>query len=446
MSKLGLYHSSTINAFVADKMNLLLGSDHTFRSIFDLMTRERDNLFLEDTDGYHVTSVTYAQFRSRCISAGRFFSSHFSSFSRDSLIGIHMDNSELWLEVFWGLLMAGFRPVLMNLRLSMEQLEDIIRTYGVSAVVSDGTMFSVQTLTKDRIPALLDGEDALPDTQWADEIALMTSGTSTHIKLCFYRGENIVYQIYDSSFIIRKCTAIKKHYHNHLKLLTFLPFYHVFGLMAVFMWFGFFSRSFVLLRDFSPDTILNTVRKLEVTHIFAVPLLWNTVYTSAMKTIRSKGEAVQAKFEKGMRIYEKLSTVPALANAFSKLAFKEVRSQIFGDSICFLITGGSSISHDTLAFFNAIGYHLADGYGMTEIGQELLAARRLVQYGIPYISINYSGWDSHKRHFESMKRPTGASTAPIQAIYSPKVPAIKALSMEKPSTSVRTLKGICSIS
>ena len=46
----------------------------------------------------------------------------------------------------------------------------------------------------------------------------------------------------------------------------------------------------------------------------------------------------------------------------------------------------------------------ANGTTYTEIGQQLLAARRLVEYGVPYISINYSGWDSHKRHFETMKQ------------------------------------------
>jgi len=55
-------------------------------------------------------------------------------------------------------------------------------------------------------------------------------------------------------------------------------------------------------------------------------------------------------------------------------------------------------------------------YGMSEIGQELLAARRLVEYGVPYISINYSGWDSHKRHFESMKRPTGEMDQAVSAL------------------------------
>lgn len=43
-------------------------------------------------------------------------------------------------------------------------------------------------------------------------------------------------------------------------------------------------------------------------------------------------------------------------------------------------------------------------YGRTEIGQSLLAARRLVEYGVPYITVNIPGWDSHKRHFETMKR------------------------------------------
>jgi len=55
-------------------------------------------------------------------------------------------------------------------------------------------------------------------------------------------------------------------------------------------------------------------------------------------------------------------------------------------------------------------------YGMTEIGQELLCARRLAEYGIPYISINYSGWDSHKRHFETMKRPSSEMDQAVSAL------------------------------
>ena len=58
---------------------------------------------------------------------------------------------------------------------------------------------------------------------------------------------------------------------------------------------------------------------------------------------------------------------------------------------------------------------LRDEYGRTEIGQSLLAARRLVEYGVPYITVNSSGWDSHKRHFETMKRRSNETDKAVAA-------------------------------
>ena len=54
-------------------------------------------------------------------------------------------------------------------------------------------------------------------------------------------------------------------------------------------------------------------------------------------------------------------------------------------------------------------------YGRTEIGQTLLAARRLVAYGVPSITVNVPGWDSHKRHFETMKRKSGETDRAVAA-------------------------------
>jgi hypothetical protein len=45
-----------------------------------------------------------------------------------------------------------------------------------------------------------------------------------------------------------------------------------------------------------------------------------------------------------------------------------------------------------------------DKYGRTKFGQSCLVARRLVERGVPYVTINYPGWDTHKQHFEAMKR------------------------------------------
>lgn len=47
---------------------------------------------------------------------------------------------------------------------------------------------------------------------------------------------------------------------------------------------------------------------------------------------------------------------------------------------------------------------LRDRYGRNKFGQCCLMARRLVENGVPYVTINYSGWDTHKQHFETMRR------------------------------------------
>jgi len=47
---------------------------------------------------------------------------------------------------------------------------------------------------------------------------------------------------------------------------------------------------------------------------------------------------------------------------------------------------------------------LREQYGRNTFGQCCLVARRLVEHGVPYITINYKGWDTHKQHFQIMRR------------------------------------------
>jgi hypothetical protein len=47
---------------------------------------------------------------------------------------------------------------------------------------------------------------------------------------------------------------------------------------------------------------------------------------------------------------------------------------------------------------------LREHYGPSTFGQSCLMARRLVESGVPYVTINYNGWDTHKQHFQTMNR------------------------------------------
>ena len=48
---------------------------------------------------------------------------------------------------------------------------------------------------------------------------------------------------------------------------------------------------------------------------------------------------------------------------------------------------------------------LRNRYGRNTFGQECLAARRMVEAGVPYITISFpGGWDTHSNHFATMRR------------------------------------------
>jgi hypothetical protein len=64
-----------------------------------------------------------------------------------------------------------------------------------------------------------------------------------------------------------------------------------------------------------------------------------------------------------------------------------------------LILGNSGKVFD----LSAEDQKLRDKYGRNSFGQSCLLARRLVEAGVPYITINYPGWDTHKQNFETMR-------------------------------------------
>ncbi len=353
------------NAFVAAKLKRLEASPATFGTLFELMFSERGNVFYERNAGLVTESFTYGEVHDRILRRAAVLREKLSGLPQDTAVGLHLDNSLDFLELFWAILCAGFRPLLLNKRLETGLLLEALADAGAGAVISRSREFPLPAWSPEEI-----GTDASPlsGIPFGTELMVMSSGTSLHVKVCAYGAEEFFELIRDSARIIRKSRLIKKHYRGRLKHLAFLPFYHVFGLIAMILWFGFFSRTFVELPDLTPRTILTTIRRHEVTHIFAVPLFWETVYREALKTIRGRGEKTLRRFEKGMRIAAALEKIPPLGRLFSRIAFREVRENLFGESVLFMITGGSSVRPEVLAFFNRIGYPLANGYGMTEIG------------------------------------------------------------------------------
>ena len=395
---------SRVNDYVKDKLRRFESMEPGFASLFELMFSERDNVLYEVSEGYKIVRTTYGEAREAAVGKSGALSRLLADCPKGAAVGIYLENGPEWIETLWAVLRSGFRPLLMNMRLDDETLREALREAGAVAVISESREFGVRAIHALPAEAAEAGE-----ADFADELLVMSSGTSGGVKLCAYGAEEFRLQIRDSLDIILKCKAMKKLYNGNIKHLDFLPFYHIFGLTAVYVWFGFFGRTFVHLADLAPQTIVNTIRRHEVTHIFSVPLFWEKVHEQALRVIDGRGQ--RARFDRALALSLKISGVPLLGPLFRKLAFREVRDNLFGESISFMITGGSAIPRRTLEFFNGIGYRLANGYGMTETGitsVELSPSLRALcsgSVGRPMSSITYS------RGSDGGLLVSGASTA-----------------------------------
>ena len=371
LKNIGKYH--TIQQFIRYKLETLDSAEQSFKGLFPLMFSEADNIFFEKLDDGKIVKVTYGQAKQEVLRRQKAVRALLSEAQEDSAVGFYMQNSAEWLIDFWAILAAGFSPVLLTLRLEDGSLEDALKSSEAVAVISEGKRFSIRTITEEEIVAQTekmsaDGAEEDPGRPFGSHFYIMTSGTSSRGRLCAYSAPGVFEILRNSRKILIDNHFMQKHYKGELKHLCFLPFYHSFGMIAVYLWFGFYARTFVHLKDMKPETILETVRRHEVTHIFAVPLFWNKVYEAAVRAIRDQGEETAARFEKGMALMDRLADKPALSRFLSKKLFGEVREKLFGESIAFLISGGGNQRTDVLRFFNHIGYHMAEGYGMSEIG------------------------------------------------------------------------------
>ena len=370
----------------------LKNSSKDFKSIFEIMFRKSDNVLCESNDGFRIKKQTYGEIRNMInTAAGALYQKIGAS---GSYVALELDNSAEWIVAFWAILMSGNKPYLVNMRYPSSLSNSILKTLNIRYTVCDKKS-GLDTEAID-VSSLLNNADACPDDIFQNEIAFSSSATSMNEVVCFYSGEQVAEEILNFKSIIKQGPRITKHYKGSLKQLAFLPFYHVFGLFAVYFWFTFFGRTLVFLRDYSADTILKTCRRHEVTHIFAVPMLWHTIEKQVLSAVKEKGEKKQKKFTTGLKLMTKLQNVcPSLGAEIAKRMMSEVTDQLFGKSVMFCISGGSYLRESAIQMMNGIGYCLHNGYGMSEVGITSVELRKKPKYrnlnsiGKPFDSVEY---------------------------------------------------------
>lgn len=341
----------------------LKASARTMKDIYFYTFHHENRIMCEGHDGLRTYTYTYGQMEKKIRQTAAALYARIGA--THQYVALEMDNSVEWVTAFWAILMSGNKPYLVNLRYPQSLTENILKSLQVRYAICNGKS-QLHTEAID-IASLKDDAVPVPEDVFENGLAFSSSATSMNEVICFYTGAEISEQMLAYEDIFNWGPRIAKHYKGRLKQLAFLPFYHVFGLVAVFLWFTFFGRTLVFMRDYNPETILKTCRRHQVTHVFAVPMLWHTIEKKVWANAREQGR--EEKLRKALKFTTGLQNIcPNFGAWAAKTMLKSVTDKLFGRTIMFCISGGSSLRPSALELINGLGYSLHNGYGMSEIG------------------------------------------------------------------------------
>lgn len=341
--------------------------DLTFFNIFDGQRKYKNIAFETIKNKKHI-KLSFKKYTSLALQKAYSFDRQLRHFPNNTYIILKHSNSIEWCVSFWALLIAGYNPVLVDNRFTVEEVEYAIKQTNAMAIVTqDNKKYSVPSLKCE----LVEGEEyAIERDKMGKRIAFCTSGTTEMFKIFEYDEIAICTQLLSSKDLVDNGFGFTQGNRPKLvKNLGILPFNHIFGFVSLFMWYSALSGTIVFPEEATPECILETSRKLKVTHIFMVPAFWNRITQNLRKKL-DKGSDLEKKvvrnaLERGYDI-QRLGDYRTVAKAKANAKF--VLRSVFGSNIEYLVSGGGYISEQTLKDLNSIGYPTYNGYGMTEAG------------------------------------------------------------------------------
>ncbi len=262
-------------------------------------------------------------------------------FGQGDVVGLCCETCMDWPVLFWGILMSGGIPLLLNPAADGKLLQAILEEAGAKAIVSAGPRDGI-SVSLIRISDVL--KDGAPGKeQWADAVALCTSGTTGRSRIFLYTGQTVANQLNSFDEAARNCSELPFVEGVPCRILAFLPFHHVFGFTIVYMIYSLTGKTIVYLRDKSVRTIMEACRTHHVTNLYNVPMFFNALAAGITRQVPDPS---------------------ALPEALKQ----EVRKNCLGTDIRIMITGGGHVPASTLQVINDLGYPLHNGFGMTECG------------------------------------------------------------------------------
>ncbi len=395
-----------MTGFISERIEKLEASktlEHLYEIIAQSGTQRVAAEFVQDGQ---TVSWTYADYDRMARAYARHIQRTFWQGRQGRWIGIKVDTCPQWPAIFWGVVMAGFCPLLLDFTLGDEMTAYMLGQAGALGVIQKAPQNLPDTYVQLMVTDLLAAADA-PDSfapRFANALAMCTSGTTATSRIYVYDGAAICNQVLNSGLLHRATPHVLSD--EPRRALVFLPLHHVFGFLVNVMWIQFVGFVSVFLKDRAPQTIVETCNQFKVQLIVAVPLLVNNLAVALGKKVAKEKALKRTAFSamKGLSIAVQ-TVLPNAGLRFARsVLFRSILPQLLGPEVRAIVLGGGHTPAEHMRTMSALGYYTICGFGMTETALTSVETSANVHrrisgsVGKPFRSAEYHVLPINERH------------------------------------------------
>jgi long-chain acyl-CoA synthetase len=270
-----------------------------------------------------------------------------------------------WVVSFFGCILCGAVVVPMDRAATLEFARNVCRQVDARICLCSREMPAVDpqrtNLTFEVFPELFARHSGyfptvqVPKGDDAAEI-VFTSGATGDPKGVVISHRNILANLGPLEREIGKYLKYERPFHP-LRFLNLLPLSHVFGQLLGLFIPQILGGTVVFQQSLNPSEILATIRREKVSVLVTVPRVLDTIRAKLERDLEATGRLTR--FQKNL---EKACGEHFLLRWWR---FRSIHRQL-GWKFWAFISGGASLSSESEEFWEALGYAVIQGYGLTE--------------------------------------------------------------------------------
>jgi len=278
-----------------------------------------------------------------------------------SKVAIISENRPEWAYAFYAAWKKSFIPVPIDFMSEVEEIRYILEDCKPANVfcsrarleklqkASQQLSYDPDILIFEELDLADQAQPNFPEMEKDATAAIIyTSGTTGSPKGVMLSFDNLLANIIS----ISEDVPI---YHQDHKILILLPLHHSYPLMGTLVAPVYVGATMAFSPSMATEDILQTLQKNEITMIVGVPRFFNLVMKGIKEKI-NKSKLAKLLFNWAARVN---------SIKFSRFLFKSVHDK-FGGNIQIMPCGGAALDEQLHRDYQALGFEIYPGYGMTE--------------------------------------------------------------------------------